>query len=59
MKSCPVYASQVEREQLSASQSLPGTCDIEACGECQPQPLPHIVKELPVAASFHFILQPE
>lgn len=57
MKSCPVYASQVEREQLSASQSLPGTCDIEACGECQP--LPHIVKELPVAASFHFILQPE
>uniref|UniRef100_A0A8D0UDT3 Adenine DNA glycosylase n=1 Tax=Sus scrofa TaxID=9823 RepID=A0A8D0UDT3_PIG len=41
---CPVQSlcrahQRVEREQLSASQSLPGTCDIEACapntGQCQ------------------------
>lgn len=38
MASCPVCASQVEREQLSASQSLPGSCDVEECGEWQPQP---------------------
>ena len=31
MASCPVCASQVEREQLSASQSLPGSCDVEEC----------------------------
>ena len=40
MASCPVCASQVEREQLSASQSLPGNCDVEECGEWQPQPFP-------------------
>lgn len=40
MASCPVCASQVEREQLSASQSLPGSGDVEECGEWQPQPFP-------------------
>lgn len=39
-RGCPVprdflpCACQVEREQLPASQSLPGSLDVEECGEC-------------------------
>lgn len=41
MASCPVCASQVEREQLSP-QSLPGSCDVEECGEWAAPALPQL-----------------
>uniref|UniRef100_A0A7N5JM39 Adenine DNA glycosylase n=1 Tax=Ailuropoda melanoleuca TaxID=9646 RepID=A0A7N5JM39_AILME len=42
---CPVRSlcrahQRVEREQLLASRSLPGSPDVEECGECRPQPSP-------------------
>lgn len=60
---CPVQRlcrahQRVMREQLSASQSLPGNPDIEECGEdspnCNRSP-PGRVGELPVEASFQFL----
>ncbi|XP_037005139.2 adenine DNA glycosylase isoform X4 [Artibeus jamaicensis] len=51
---CPVQSlcrahQRVEREQLLASQSLPGSPDVEECGKCLPQsrPIPALSRSYP------------